>query len=341
MLLSRLSHRAATAAGERLGSDRYGAARVVGAGGGVQGGDFLGAVHAVAERGARRPCDGLRRAVAVVGGGPRGLLGVDLGLLRGLCVGSRTRRAGSREMPGAEWFPGARLSLCRARLPRQATPPRWRSATRPSCAALAELTWGELREADGADRGRAARAWRRARATAWSRTCRTSRRRWRRSSRARRSGRCGRGARRTSARGRSSTASRRSSRRCCWRSTATATTAATSTGATWSAALRGGDAVAGGDGAAAYLERGRCEGLAKGDRLEELFERAARMRARVRAGALRPSAVGPLLVRHDRAAEGDRARPGRHPARAPQEAEPAPRRAARATASSGSRRPAG
>ena len=45
--------------------------------------------------------------------------------------------------------------------------------------------------------------------------------------------------------------------------------------------------------------------------------------------------------RHDRAAEGDRPGPGRDPARAPQDAAPAPRRAGRRPRSSGSRRPAG
>ena len=49
----------------------------------------------------------------------------------------------------------------------------------------------------------------------------------------------------------------------------------------------------------------------------------------VRAGAVRPPAVGPLLLGHDRPAEGDRARAGRDPARAPQEAAPARRRAGR------------
>ena len=63
--------------------------------------------------------------------------------------------------------------------------------------------------------------------------------------------------------------------------------------------------------------------------------------ARVRAGPVRPPAVGALLERHDRAAQGDRPGPGRHPARAPQEDAPAPRPAARTTASSGSRRRAG
>ena len=52
-------------------------------------------------------------------------------------------------------------------------------------------------------------------------------------------------------------------------------------------------------------------------------------RARVRARPVRPPAVGPLLLRHDRAAEGDRPGPGRDPARAPQDAAPARRRAGR------------
>ena len=50
---------------------------------------------------------------------------------------------------------------------------------------------------------------------------------------------------------------------------------------------------------------------------------------RVRAAALRPPAVGALQLRHHRPPEGDRAWPGRHPARAPQEDEPAPRRPGR------------
>ena len=48
-------------------------------------------------------------------------------------------------------------------------------------------------------------------------------------------------------------------------------------------------------------------------------------RARLRATALRPPALGALFVGHDGAAEGDRAGPGRHPARAPEEGEPAQR----------------
>ncbi len=50
---------------------------------------------------------------------------------------------------------------------------------------------------------------------------------------------------------------------------------------------------------------------------------------RLRAPAVRSSAVGPVLVRDDRAAEGDRPGPGRDPARASQEAAPARRRPGR------------
>ena len=49
-----------------------------------------------------------------------------------------------------------------------------------------------------------------------------------------------------------------------------------------------------------------------------------RGRARVRAGPVRPPALGALLVRDHRAAQGDRAGPGRDPARAAQDGPPAP-----------------
>ena len=55
----------------------------------------------------------------------------------------------------------------------------------------------------------------------------------------------------------------------------------------------------------------------------------ARRGVRVRPRAVRPPAVGALLVRHHRAAEGDRPGPGRDPARAPEDAAPARRRAGR------------
>ncbi len=62
--------------------------------------------------------------------------------------------------------------------------------------------------------------------------------------------------------------------------------------------------------------------------------------ARVRAGAVRPSAVRALLVGHDRAAEGDRARPRRDPARG-LKTHALTGTSSRAAACSGSARPRG
>ena len=86
----------------------------------------------------------LPRAVALVGRGPRRVLGRALGVVR-------DRRAatsavlGSREMPGAEWFPGAELNyaeqLFAARAPGE-TAIVHASESQP----LAELTWDELAE---------------------------------------------------------------------------------------------------------------------------------------------------------------------------------------------------
>ena len=67
----------------------------------------------------------------------------------------------------------------------------------------------------------------------------------------------------------------------------------------------------------------------------------ARRRARVRAGAVRPPAVRALLSRHDRAAEADRPRPRRHPARAPQEPRADAGTSSRATGCCSPRRPPG
>ena len=63
--------------------------------------------------------------------------------------------------------------------------------------------------------------------------------------------------------------------------------------------------------------------------------------ARLRAGPVRPPAVRPLLLGHDRPAEADRPRPRRHPPRAPQGARRSTRTSGRPTGSSGSPRPAG
>ena len=134
---------------------------------------------------------------------------------------------------------------------RRGVVPRRRRSPTPSTSSAARTTSAtaihhasELRELDTMTLGRAARhdgaaspsgcgpaGW--GRATAWWPTCRTCRRRSRRSWPAPRSARCGRAARRTSAPARWSTASPRSSRRCCSRWTATATTARTSIAARW------------------------------------------------------------------------------------------------------------
>ena len=83
-----------------------------------------------------------------------------------------------------------------------------------------------------------------------------------------------------------------------------------------------------------YLDAGCGPGGARRGRAELAAAARARPRRRrraaaLRAGPLRPPAVGALQLRHDRPAEGDRAGPRRHPARAAEEAHaprPAPRR---------------
>ena len=137
------------------------------------------------------------------------------------------RVLGSEAMPGAKWFPGSRLSYAEhmfAGKDPDALAIQHASESRE----LASMTWGELRRRRRrSPRGCGRRAW--ARATGSPRTCRTSPRRSRRCSRARRSARCGRRRRPSSACGAWSTGSRRSSPRCCWPSTATATAARSST----------------------------------------------------------------------------------------------------------------
>ena len=65
---------------------------------------------------------------------------------------------------------------------------------------------------------------------------------------------------------------------------------------------------------------------ARRDRLGRArWRRAQGAELDLRAGPLRPPALGPLLIRHHRPAEGDRPGPGRDPPRAPEEAQP-PRR---------------
>ena len=135
----------------------------------------------------------------------------------------------TREMPGAEWFPGARLSYAEHVFRGRATTTS-RSATPRSCGRWASGRGASCGRAPARSRARCARRAS-GRATASPPTSRTSPRRSPPSSAARASARPGRAARRSSASAASSTASPRSSRRCCSPSTATATAARTSTGA--------------------------------------------------------------------------------------------------------------
>ena len=174
----------------------------------------------------------LRVAVALVGHRDRGLLGVDLGLLRGRGIGAvlrgppRPRDAGRR--------------LVRRRPPELSPQHIFRDRDDADVAVrhaselrdLGELTLGR---APGPGRPRpppACASWASSAATGSSPTCRTSRRRSSPSSPPPASARSGRAARPTSAPRASSTASRRSSPRSSSASTATATAAATSTAPT-------------------------------------------------------------------------------------------------------------
>ena len=271
---------------------------------------------------------GLRRALALVGRRPRGLLGRDLGLLRGRrptasagAVLGQPRDARRRVVPRHP------AQLRRARLRRQGRrrdgdPPRLRAAR----ARRAEL-------------GRAARPGRRGRrrrcagsgssaATASSPTCRTSPRRSSPSSPAASIGAvwssCSpdfgpasvdRPLRPDRAqgpvRGRRLPLRRQglrpprdrspSCRRRCraWSAPSSSPTSTPSpTSRRCATRSRWDELLAGGEGAELEL----------------------------RARPLRPPALGPLLLRHHRAAEGDRPGPGRDPARAPEEAPPPRRR---------------
>ena len=171
----------------------------------------------------------LRRALALVGRRPRGVLGLDLGVLRRRVEQLRARCSADGAMPGAEWFPGAELSYAEHIFrdkpdDARGDPPRLRAA-RPrasgpgaSCARRPRASRAGLREL-GVERGD--------RVVAYMPNIPETIAAFLAVASA--SARSGRAARPTSAPARSSTASRRSSRRCCSPSTATATAARTST----------------------------------------------------------------------------------------------------------------
>ena len=142
-----------------------------------------------------------------------------------------------RTMPGAKWFPGTQVNYAEHVLQRQAGRPRGDPPRSPSCAPLSEMTWGELRRPDRPHPGRAGRG---------RRGPRRPRRRLPAQHPRDRRGAAGRGEprrdlvqlrARVRGHSRSSTASRRSSPRCCSPSTATATAGATSTAARWCSEL--------------------------------------------------------------------------------------------------------
>ena len=114
-------------------------------------------------------------------------------------------------------------------------------------------------------------------------------------------------------------------------STATATAARTSTAATVARRPAGGDAEPASTPSSSPTSTADPDLSALRDAITwaELLAAGHGRRADLRAGPLRPPALGPLLLRHDRPAEGDRPGPGRDPARAPEEAPPPRRRPAR------------
>ena len=254
----------------------------------------------------------LRRALALVGRRHRGVLGLDLGVLRRRGSTRRTSACSAVARCPARSGSRARGSTTPSTSSAAATTTRSRSATPRSCGRSASVTWGELREQTARIAAGAARRSASARATASRRTCRTSPRRSPRSSRARRIGAvwsCGRAG------------VRRAQRR---------------------RPLRPDRAEGAARGRRLPLRR---EGLrpARGGRASSRRDRRARAHGRARpyldgaAGwedvlSARDGELAfaqlpfdhPLWVlyslRHDRPAEGDRPRAGRDPARAPEEA---------------------
>ena len=215
-------------------------------------------------------------------------------------------------MPGAHWFPGARLNFAEHLL-----------GADDDLDANALIALGRRRATGRPDLRRAARAGgagprrpaaprRRAAATGSPPTCRTSRRRSSRSRRRRASARSGRAARRSSARAASSTGSCSSSRQCCWSSAATATATGSIDRRDEIATIRAALPTLRHVVHVPYGRARRADALAWDELLAETGA------ARVRAGRVRPSALRALLVGNDRPPEGDRARPRRHPAREPE-----------------------
>ena len=215
-----------------------------------------------------------------------------------------------RRMPGTDWFPGSTLNYAE-HVFRDREPGRTAVVHGSETAPLSSADWADTRVPDASDPGGARRRRRQGAGTGSRRCCPTVWRPWHYCWRAPASGRCSRRSRRRWAPPVWSTASVRSSRRCSFRSTTTATTAAIID-------LR--ETVARVREALPSLARAVALGTADWDAFTATD--APLTFARV---PFRPSAVDPVLVGHDRRAEGDRPQPRRDPARASQEAPPARR----------------
>ena len=274
----------------------------------------------------------LRRPLAVVGRRPRGVLGVDLGLLRGAGRRRRTSEVLGRPRDARRRVvPRRPAQLRRARLRAASDDAETAILHASELRELGELSWGELRAQVAAVAAGPARARRRARRPRRRLPAQHPRgdrrlprhRQHRRDlvellARLRRRASVDRPLRPDRAQGpvrRRRLPLRRQGLR----------------------PPRDRRRAAGGD-ADARAHRRRCPtstpsrdlgAAARRDDLGRAARRRRGRRARLRARPLRPPALGPLLLRHDRPAEGDRPGPRRHPARAPEEAPPARRRPAR------------
>ena len=248
--------------------------------------------------------------------------------------GARTLADGDR-MPGARWFPDARLNFAENLLAgRAAEPERGALVFRGEDKVERAMTNRELlalvsRAREGARRGR---VW--ARATASPRTCPTCPKRSRRCSPPSAAARSGRRARRTSASRACSTASGRSSPRCSSPSTATGTTARPCRSRTrWRRSPRRCRRSSASSSCPYLRQTPEPDRRPRGDprrrRARRVHRAASGGPGRVSAPSVRPSAVHPLLVGNDRRAEVHRPRRRRHAAAAPEGAPAARRREAR------------
>ena len=239
----------------------------------------------------------------------------------------------SREMPGAQWFPGATLNYAD-----RSVPARERQAPGAGCGRRGWFDGMVLGSGCGPKprRSRTTCAGSASsRATASSDTCPTSVRRSRRSWARLVSARRGRCAIRISRSTGWSRGSGSSNRACWWPATVRCTAGSAMTAAGNSPRF------------ARSCRRSRrrywCPGWVTRPVKTSRRGRSARTRrtAGDHAGAVRPSAVGVVLVGHHRHAQGHRARSRRCGARTPQVPEPAPGSAVPATDSCGIRPPAG